>query len=185
MIASATNSLPVPQGARETHRRHLREGKFKVVAQGRDDHVALAAIGLDLSGQVLVEGDDAGVLGHARGTDKAELLELGHLLNQRRRTVGVAQSPAGHAVGLAEAVDHQDIVVPGRRRGERLIVAERPVNLVADQEHVPLLAELGQGAHLLGRGDDAGRVTGELTITHLVRAVIAASTCSVSIRKSG
>ena len=63
-----------------------------------------------------VEGRDAGVLDDARGADEAELLELGHLLDEPRRPVGEAQPPAGHAVGLAEAVDHQHVLVPGRRR---------------------------------------------------------------------
>ena len=119
-------------------------GELEVVGQGLDDHVALAAVGVDLGREVLVERDDPGVLDDARGADEAELLELGHLLDQPARAVGEAEPPAGHAVGLAEAVDDQHLVVPGGGGGERVVVAEGAIDLVADQQDAPLAAELGQ-----------------------------------------
>ena len=54
------------------------------IGQGLDDAVALAAVGGDLVGEVDVEGGDAGLLERGWGADEAELLELGHLLDQPR-----------------------------------------------------------------------------------------------------
>ena len=133
-----------PGGAGEGVEGPFGAGQVEEAGEGGDDGVALAAVGVGLRGEVLVEGDDAGVLDHARGADEAELLELGHLLDQPGRAVGEAEPPAGHPVRLAEAVDDQDVLVPGRRGGERAVVAEGAIDLVADQQDAPLLAELGQ-----------------------------------------
>ena len=71
----------------------------------------------------------------------------------RARAVGEAEPPAGHAVRLAEAVDDQHVLVELRRAGERLVVAERAVDLVADQQHVALAGQLGQVAQRLAAVD--------------------------------
>ncbi len=55
-----------PRGAGEGVEGALGIGKVEVILQGVDNHVALAAVGVDLGGQVLVEGDDPAVLRHAR-----------------------------------------------------------------------------------------------------------------------
>ena len=72
--------------------------------------------------------------------------------------MGVTEAPAGHAVGLAEAIDHKHIVVPARRRGERTIVAEGAVDLVTDQYDVAAAAELRECLHFGVRGHDSGRI---------------------------
>ena len=79
-------------------RRRLPAARDRKVCQSIDDHVTLAAIGLDLGSQVHVNGLDAAVLRHRRRTDEAELLKLGHLLDQTARAMGKTQPPAGHAV---------------------------------------------------------------------------------------
>src|SRR5208282_6278122 len=134
------------------------EWKLITIAERGDNHVALAAVGLDVRGQVFVKRRPAGVLRDAGRADEAELLKLGHLLDDPRGAVGEPQTPAGHAVGLAEAIDHQDVLVPGRRRRERSVVTEGPVNLVADQEDVALLAKLGERPHLVVACNSSRRV---------------------------
>src|ERR1700677_3440812 len=113
---------------------------------------------MDLSGEDLVECDDAAILGYARCAHKTKLLKLRHLLDQTRRAMGVTEPPTRHSVGLAEAVNHQDVVVPVCRSGKGMIAAKRPINLVTDQEDVAPTAEFGQGTHFIGRADDAGRI---------------------------
>ena len=53
-------------------------------------------------------------------------------------------------VRLAEPVDDEDVLVPLGGRGERAVVAEGPVDLVADQQDAALAAELRQRFHLIG-----------------------------------
>ncbi len=185
-MASATNSVAVPQGgAGEGVEGPLGSGEVDEPVERSHHGVALATVRVDLRGQVLVERDDPGVLHQARRTDEAELLELGHLLDDAAGPMGIPEPPAGHTVGLAEAVDDQHVFVPRRRRRERVVVAERAIHLVADQQNPALAAKPRECLHLAGRGDDAVGFAGELAMTHLVRAVIAAATLAMSIRKSG
>ena len=60
--------------------------------------------------------------------------------------MGEAEPPAGHAVGLAEAVQHQHVGVELRRAGERAVVAEHAVNLIADEQNVAVVGEFRQVA---------------------------------------
>ena len=111
-MAAATNSVAVPHGAWEGVEGPFGEWGFETILKGGDDHIALASIGVDVSGHVFIECRHASVLQGGGSTNEGELLEFGHFLDDPRRPVGVAHPPAGHAVSLAEAVHHEDVFVP-------------------------------------------------------------------------
>ena len=90
-------------------------------------------------------------------------LDHRHRLDQRLGPAGIADAPAGHAIGLGDAVHRQRALVqPGldlRRRGElEVVVDEMLVHVVGDHvdmrmpdQHVGQLLELGAGIGRAGR----------------------------------
>ena len=102
-----------------------------------------------------------------RRTDERVLLQHRDLVDDRRRAVHEAQPPAGHAVRLAEAVDHDRLVVPPRRARERRVVAELAVDFVADQRDVALRRQLRQRPHFGFARHRAGRIGRAVEQDHL------------------
>ena len=95
------------------------------------------------------EGAGGGVL-HERGRPAAGLLQhQQHRPDDLGRPGAVADAPAGHGIGLRQAVDeHRPAPGLRRQRGRRdvapAVVDERLVDLVADDEQVVLLGEVHQ-----------------------------------------
>src|SRR3972149_1172563 len=77
--------------------------EFVIVLQSGHQHVALAPVGFfGLPAHVHIQRFYACPLERMRRADETELLELDHLANDRRWSVGESQTPARHAIGLAE-----------------------------------------------------------------------------------
>src|SRR5205814_805074 len=120
--------------------------------------IAFAAVIGDMGRKIIVPGDQAGVLHYAGGANVGELLKLGHFFNNGSRTVGVGEPPAGHAVGLAEAVEDQDIVIELGGAAKTTVIAVGAVNLVAQEQDAALLGQKSQVAKLLAGIKHAGRI---------------------------
>ncbi len=122
------------------------------------------------------QGGDAGDLHHRGGADEGVLLELGHLLDDGARADDVAHAPAGHAVGLAEAAHQEQVAAERGRAGavERVVaaapgglgVAELVVDLVAQQQQVAALGQLGELPTGVLIRHDAGGVAGRVEQHH-------------------
>ena len=104
----------------------------------------------------------------------------------RRGPWAEAEPPAGHAVGLAEAVEDQHVLVELGGAGERLVVAEAAIDLVAEQQDAAFAGQLGQRP-AASRGNARRRSgwPGLLTMIALVRGVMAASTLATSMLEIG
>ena len=96
-MARVTNSVAgAPGGFGEGVKRPAGLHQFVVVGQAGDEQVALAAVGVDVRRHVDVQRHGARPLHRLRGADETVLLQLDHLVDDRRRPVGEAQPPAGH-----------------------------------------------------------------------------------------
>src|SRR5229473_4879752 len=95
----------------------------------------------DVRRVIEIPGDNAGVLDYAGSADKSKLLKLSHFLNDGAGSVGITQPPASHAIGLAEAVEDQDILVELGRAAKVAVVAIGAVNLVAQEQDAALLGQ--------------------------------------------
>src|SRR5262245_54754473 len=122
--------------------------------------IALVLVCLHEWRDVAVPGRHAGVLHDARGADIRALLELDHLFDEPARSVAEAEPPTGHAVGLAEAVDNEYVLVELGGAGKRLVIDESAINLIANQQHATLAGKQRQIAKRVARIDDAGRICG-------------------------
>src|SRR5262245_56018913 len=124
---------PRPPGSlREEIERPPGQLELERPAKAFCQQVALPLVVRDERGRIVVQGRKPAPLYDARGADERELLKFGDLLNQPPGAVRPAEPPAGHAIGLAEALDDQHVlVVTGWRIGRSLVV-KCPVNLVAD-----------------------------------------------------
>jgi hypothetical protein len=58
--------------------------------------------------------------------------------------MGKTESPSGHAVCLAEAIEDQDFIVRPRRAGKRLVVTKDAIDLVAEQQNATFLRQKGE-----------------------------------------
>src|SRR5262249_4757367 len=121
-----------------------RHNKLVTILEPGDHAIALALVILDDGRDIVVPGRHARVLHDARGADISELLKLDHLSDEAAGAVTEAEAPAGHAVGLAEAVENQRVLVPRGRTGERRIVAEGPIDLVAHEQNAVFTSQEGQ-----------------------------------------
>ena len=140
-----------PRSFREDVERSSRLYNFKVILQAFVKPVAFLPIGRGKRAGIDFQRRDPGVLDHAGSADKAELLKLDHLLDKQLRAVRVSQAPAGHAVGLAEAVKDDHLLVELGRAVARGVVAEGTVNFVTQEQDVTLVRQQGQVAQGLAR----------------------------------
>ena len=121
------------------------------------------------AGQVALgalHGSHAGVLGDGGGVGGGVALDLGHGPDNFPGARRVADAPAGHAVRLAHAVDHDGPLLQLRGQGGHgdmgvTVVAQLLVDLVGDDPDPRLLAHLAQLGQLvtgIGRPRRVGRV---------------------------
>jgi len=139
----------------------------KVVAQAFDDAVAFFLVGIDIRGHIhagawcAMDGFECGVLDDAGGADEGVLLELGHLFDDGFRVTargGIAQAPAGHAVGFGVAFEQNALV--GKQFGDGMVcfVAESIVNFVGNDQNVVFFCNFGGDFELFWRQSNAGGV---------------------------
>ena len=144
----------------------LKAGQAHLVQ--RLDDVAAAAVvlvahHLDLV-VALAQRRDGRVLARGRRGHDAALVDLRHDFDKRCRTGGVAEPPAGHGVGLGEAVDHNRALRhAGQRRNRNVAVqavGQLGVNFVGQHQHIRLAQDGGDLLHLGGTHDCARGVVG-------------------------
>src|SRR5262249_23136122 len=90
--------------------------------------ITFSAILIHIFGNIAIPGGNARMLDHTWSAYKAELLELGHFLDDTMRAVCISQAPAGHAVGLAESIENQDLFIELRRAVKRLVITKDAVD---------------------------------------------------------
>ena len=101
-------------------------------------------------------------LGNGGGVGGALRLDLFHRLDDIRRAAGVTDAPAGHGIGLGDAVEHECAVIEGRAGVDdvaegllgpedmfiHIIGGDQDVGIF--QQHVPQGLELGHAVGLAG-----------------------------------
>ena len=117
------------------------------------------------AGLVSVQGGQAGILGDGVGVAGGVALEGGHGGNDGPGPGRVAQPPAGHGVGLAEAADDDGLLKdpPAQSSdGDMLlaVVDELFVDLIADYVKLVMDRQVGQHFELVPAPDRAGGVVG-------------------------
>ena len=90
---------------------------------------------------------------------------IGHGLGHRRRGQRIADAPAGHGIGLGDAVDEDrvrlDLVTERGDAGKlHAVIDELIIDLIRDDIQVMLHADICDGFERLFRIDSAGRVGG-------------------------
>ena len=114
-------------------------------------------------GRRAAECRDAGLLRKRGCTGDRVLLNLGDLLEERRRGDEPSQPPAGHRIGLRKAVHgHRAIkhAVQRCRRDVFALVQDLLVDLIAHEDQVVIRREVGQGLRLCPRIHGAGGIRG-------------------------
>src|SRR5437870_3362607 len=109
---------------------------LKSVLEAGIHKIALPTVGGGELRSVAIQGSNACILNNARGADERELLELDHLFDNALRPVDIAQSPARHAIRLAEAVEDNDLLIELRGTVVGGVITESAVDLVAEQKDV-------------------------------------------------
>jgi hypothetical protein len=104
------------------------------------------------------------VLADRAGVDRQRVARLGHLLHEVEGRGEVAHAPAGHGVGLGEAVQRDRPLLHPRQRGDGEVlvrgVEHLGVDLVGHDQDVVAQRDLGDLADHRGRRDRAGGVVG-------------------------
>ncbi len=130
----------------------------------------LLAHGLD---RVLRPGDrrQRAILRRGVGVDAQRVARLDQLPGELLGRGQVADAPAGHGVGLGEAVERDGALAQPRQRGGRQVlrprVDELGVDLVGDEDKVVPDDQVADLADDVRRGDRAGRVVGRHEHEHL------------------
>ena len=121
---------------------------------------------------VALQRGERAVLREGVGVGDRVVLDLVDRIGQRLGSGGVAETPAGHRVGLGEAVDGDGQVVEIlAERGDGdvlgLAIDELFVNLVGKDDDVLLERDFTEGAEFLLGVNRAGRVAGRVDDDHL------------------
>ena len=138
-----------------------------------DEAVRQAAAGVvfvDHGANVLVaagDGRGGGVLGDGVGVGRGMALEGGHGLDDLLGAGGVADAPAGHGIGLGNAVDDDGLLLDLRAEGGDaavlfVVVDELFVDLVGDDVEAALHGQIGDGLKLRAAPDAAVGVVGRV-----------------------
>ncbi len=110
----------------------------------------------------MVERDGRRVLAGSVGAGVEVLLAFGHAVDDLRRGRDKADAPAGHGIGLREAVDNDRALLHAWERGNagRLFsgVKQCVVDVVGDHQQVVLHGQLRDLRHRLARHNGAGGV---------------------------
>ena len=112
-------------------------------------------------GPAVAQRLERGVLGDDRRAQHGVLVHLHHGVDQRCRTAGIADAPAGHREGLRKAVEEDRPLRHARQARDarmRALEGELRVNLIGQHEQVLLAAERGDFLQLLPRARAAGRI---------------------------
>ena len=113
-----------------------------------------------------LQGLNAGDLAHDRCAEHAILVHFHHRFTQRRGRAGIAETPASHGKGLAEAVQqnrafpHSWILDDALVRAA--IIKQLAVDLVSEDKQIMLHGERGDLLQLLWRHDATRRIGGEI-----------------------
>ena len=174
-----------PGGLGKEIKRAVGRGELVEAAQFVQQKIAVEPVFGDAFGKFDVASRHAGPLDGLRSADERKLLQLDHLLDHVFRTVRVAEPPARHRMRLAETVDDDRPIVPAGRAAEGTVVAERAIDLVADQGDVLLGSQSRQAFQFPSSKTVPVGLPGLLQRMTFVRSVIAARTLSRSMRKSG
>ena len=102
---------------------------------------------------------EAGHAGHQALLQRGELGHIGGVGHQQ-----IAHAPAGHGIGLGEAVQHDDVITNvvqlGHREGLHAVIDDGVIGLVGEHPQVVLLHHLSDGQHVLLAHHRAGGVAG-------------------------
>ena len=113
-----------------------------------------------------LESFDAGDLAHDGSAEHAVLVDLHHGLTQRRRSTGIAETPAGHGEGFAEAVEEHGALSHAGVFDDALVLAsvvkQLAVDLIGEDEQIVLHGKGGDLFQLLRGHDAAGGIRGEV-----------------------
>ncbi|MFM2177112.1 MAG: hypothetical protein RL015_1210 [Verrucomicrobiota bacterium] len=137
--------------------------------QAADDDVSAHLVALAhffIGAGAHFEGLDAGDLAHDGSAEHAVLVDLHHGLTQRGRGAGIAETPASHGEGFAEAVQEHGALSHAGVFDNAFVLAsvveQFAVDLVGEDKQIVLHGEGGDFFQLLGRHDAAGGIRGEV-----------------------
>ena len=113
------------------------------------------------AGPSLLQRFHSGDLGGDGGAEHGELMDFGHRTDEVGVAQGVADSPAGHGIGLGEAVQQDGAVAHSRQRGETgvyAVIGQIGVDLVGYYDEIVFFSELGDSSQVFPGHDGSGGI---------------------------